>query len=235
MALAGGSFVAANWKGFLGRFGHRDREEEMTGPRCVVIGLGNPGRIYKDTRHNVGFDVIASLAAHLGVEAKKRKFGARIGEAHVGDRQLLLVKPQEFMNRSGQSVAAIVGFYKLPLTQLLVVADDLALEPGRIRLRPKGSAGGHNGLADIIEKVKSQEFARLRIGIGSSGTEDMAEYVLSRPTGSERQALDEAIETARDAVLCWMSEGVEAAMNRFNRKGSVTPADEKTGDAENQE
>lgn len=211
--------MAADWKRFFGRRQRPASEPESAGSRRVVVGLGNPGTVYRGTRHNVGFDVVDRLAAGLGVEVRKKKFGAQIGEATAGGQPLLLVKPQEFMNRSGQAVATILGFYKVPLDRLLVVTDDLALEVGRLRLRPGGSAGGHNGLADIIEKVKSQDFARLRIGIGSAGSMDMADYVLSRPSGAERELLDGVTETARQAVLCWMAEGLQAAMNRFNGKG----------------
>jgi PTH1 family peptidyl-tRNA hydrolase len=221
--------VAANWKDFLGRLGRPDRSAESGGLRYLVAGLGNPGTPYRGTRHNVGFDVIDRLAAALGAEVKKKKFGALVGEAQVQGRTLLLVKPQEFMNRSGQAVTTAVDFYRLPLERLLVVTDDAALEPGRLRLRPRGSAGGHNGLADIIEKVKSQDFARLRIGIGPSGGGDMAEYVLSRPSAQEREILDRAVETAHQAVLCWAVEGLDAAMNRYNTKETAGPAEETPG------
>jgi len=203
--------VSADWKDFLGRFKRPDSGPKAAPARVVVVGLGNPGAAYQGTRHNVGFEVIDRLATHLGIEVQKKKFGARVGEGQVEGKQVLLAKPQEFMNLSGQAVSAIVGFYRLPLDHLLVVADDVALEPGRIRLRAKGSAGGHNGLTDIIEKLKSQEFARLRIGIGSAGDEDMADYVLSRPAEREREILDRAAETAQQAALCWITKGLQAA------------------------
>ena len=121
-----------------------------------------------------------------------------------------------------------MGFYRLPLERLLVITDDAALEPGRLRLRAKGSAGGHNGLADIIEKVNSQDFARLRVGIGLSGGGDMADYVLSRPPAKEREILDRAIETAVQAALCWITEGLDAAMNRYNKE-TAGPAELSAG------
>jgi PTH1 family peptidyl-tRNA hydrolase len=216
--------VAANWKDYLCRLGRPDRSAESGGPQYLAVGLGNPGKPYEGTRHNVGFDVIDRLASALGVEVKKKKFGALLGEAQVQGRTLLLAKPQEFMNRSGQAVAAAMGYYRLPADRLLVITDDAALDPGRLRLRPKGSAGGHNGLADIINKLKSQDFARLRIGIGPSGGGELAEYVLSRPSAEEREILDRAIETAYQAVICWAAEGLEAAMNRYNTKESSGPA-----------
>ena len=137
------------------------------GQMKMVVGLGNPGEEYADTRHNIGFKVIDSLAKALAIDVRKRKFGARVGLGEFGDKKLILLKPWQFMNRSGEAVAKAVGFYKLPLSELLVVTDDMALEPGRIRIRAKGSAGGHKGLADIIEKLGTNQFGRLRVGIGA--------------------------------------------------------------------
>jgi len=195
------------------------RPSEPSGSELyVVAGLGNPGAAYEKTRHNVGFEVIDRLAERLGAGAEKKKFGSLVREAQAEGRKLLLVKPQTFMNRSGQAVATVLGFYRLGLERLLVVTDDAALEPGRIRLRAKGSSGGHKGLADIIEKVNSEEFARLRVGIGSCPSESMADYVLSRPSAQERVLLERAAELAAEAVLCWVRDGIEAAMNRYNSR-----------------
>jgi len=186
----------------------------------LIVGLGNPGDAYAGTRHNMGFDVVDRLGLMLGVKVKKVKFGARFGEASCGQDKFILLKPWAFMNRSGQAVATAVGFYRLELSALLVVADDMALAPGRIRLRGAGSAGGHNGLADIIGRLKSDRFARLRVGIGPSNLPDSADYVLSRPSMAERVLLDEAVGRAAEAALCWVSDGIETAMNRFNSSGS---------------
>ncbi len=183
----------------------------------IVVGLGNPGDEYIDTRHNTGFKVIDSLAEAFEIEVRKRKFGARFGSGEFADKKLILLKPWQFMNRSGQAVATAVGFYKLDAGDLLVVTDDMDLEPGRIRIRAKGSAGGHNGLTDIIEKLGTNEFARCRIGIGRSGEEDAVEHVLNKPTKAEEPLLVEAIERARKAVLCWIEYGIEKTMNEFNR------------------
>jgi len=200
----------------------------------MVVGLGNPGDEYVDTRHNLGFKVIDLLAEALALTVKKRKFGARFGQAEFADKKpgprastelsrmsftgtLILLKPWQFMNRSGQAVATAMGFYKLAVSDLLVVTDDMALEPGRIRIRAKGSAGGHNGLADIIEKLGSNEFARCRIGIGHGDEQVAYDYVLEKPTETEKPLLDEAIVTARDAVLCWVECGTQKAMNEFNK------------------
>jgi PTH1 family peptidyl-tRNA hydrolase len=182
----------------------------------MVVGLGNPGREYVGTRHNTGFRVIDALAEKLGVEVRKRKFGARFGLGKFADDKLILLKPWQFMNRSGQAVATALGFYKLGANNLLVVTDDMALEPGRIRIRARGSAGGHNGLADIIEKLGTNQFARLRVGIGQSQDEWTVDYVLDRPTVAEKLLLDAAIARARDAVLCWVESGIDEAMNKFN-------------------
>ncbi len=183
----------------------------------IVVGLGNPGDEYANTRHNMGFKVIDSLAKMLETEVKKRKFGARFGSVAFADKKLILLKPWQFMNLSGQAVATAVGFYKLSVRDLLVITDDMDLEPGRIRIRAKGSAGGHNGLADIIEKLGTNEFSRCRIGIGRSSEEDAVDHVLDKPAKEEEPLLAEAIERARKAVLCWIEYGTEKAMNEFNR------------------
>ncbi len=183
----------------------------------IVVGLGNPGDEYIATRHNTGFKVIDSLAKALEIEVRKRKFGARFGSGEFADKKLILLKPWQFMNRSGQAVATAVGFYKLDAGDLLVITDDMDLEPGRIRIRAKGSAGGHNGLADIIEKLGTNEFARCRIGIGQSAEEESVDHVLDKPTEAEKPLLAEAIEKAREAVLCWIEYGTERTMNEFNR------------------
>jgi len=161
--------------------------------------------------------VIEALDDALGIEVKKRKFGARIGEGLYRGRKLILMKPWTFMNRSGLPVATTMGFYKLDLCDLIVITDDLALEPGRLRIRAKGSAGGHNGLADIVAKLGSNEFARCRVGIGPSPHPDAVDYVLGRPDAQDKELLNEAIGRARDAVLYWLQFGIEKTMNEFNR------------------
>lgn len=184
----------------------------------LIVGLGNPGSEYAETRHNLGFKVIEALEVALATEVKKRRFGARIGEGHHAGTRLILLKPWKFMNRSGEPVAAAVGFYKLGLGDLMVVTDDMALEVGRIRVRAKGSAGGHNGLADIIEKLGSDEFARCRVGIGPSPAARAVGHVLGRPQEEEKTLLNRGILRARDAVLCWIEFGIERTMNDFNVK-----------------
>jgi peptidyl-tRNA hydrolase, PTH1 family len=187
-----------------------------TGGIKMVVGLGNPGREYANTRHNAGFKVIDLLSEALNIEVKKKRFGAVFGEGNFAGKKLILLKPWLFMNRSGQAVATAAGFYKLPLSDLIVVLDDLALPPGKIRLRANGSAGGHNGLADIIAKLGSDNFARLRVGIGQSEFIDQVDYVLGRPSKEDAVLMDEASVKAKEAVLFWIENGIETAMNKFN-------------------
>jgi PTH1 family peptidyl-tRNA hydrolase len=187
------------------------------GDMKIVVGLGNPGDEYVNTRHNMGFKVIDSLAKGLATEVRKRKFGALFGTTEFSDKKLILLKPWQYMNRSGQAVATAVGFYKLDKKDLMVITDDMDLDPGRIRIRAKGSAGGHNGLADIIEKLGTNVFARCRIGIGRGKEEDAVDHVLDKPAKDEEPLLIEAIERARKAVLCWIEHGPEKTMNEFNR------------------
>ena len=182
----------------------------------MVVGLGNPGSEYAGTRHNAGFEVVDLLADRLGIDVGKKKFGGCLGQGEYEGKKLILLKPQQYMNRSGQVVATAAGFYRLEVSDLLVVTDDMWLEPAMMRMRAKGSSGGHNGLADIIEKLGTTEFARLRIGIGQSTVGDSVDYVLGRPSEEDRRLIGEAAERAGEAALCWVREGVEAAMSKFN-------------------
>jgi len=182
----------------------------------IVVGLGNPGREYVGTRHNIGFRVIDELSKSLMIEIRKKRFGGEIGLGEYADTRLILFKPWRYMNCSGDPVATVMGFYKLRLSNLLVVTDDMALEPGRIRLRAKGSCGGHKGLGDVVGKLGSEDVSRLRIGIGDSGEEDTVGFVLDKPSDSERGPLEEAIGKAQEAVLCWIRYDIETTMNRYN-------------------
>lgn len=184
----------------------------------LIVGLGNPGPEYEQTRHNVGFMVLDALARKFGAEIRRRKFNALTEEVVDGPDRLLLLKPQQYMNRSGRGAADAAGFYKIAAEDILVVTDDLALEVGRLRMRPKGSAGGHNGLKDVIAALGTDAFARLRIGIGARGSKDAADYVLSRFSADERALIEEAVKTAVEAVLCWVRQGPQAAMTRYNSK-----------------
>lgn len=183
----------------------------------IVVGLGNPGRKYRRTRHNVGFEVVAELARRHGAGRPKLKFDAELAEAFVGGRKMLLAAPQSYMNLSGQSVRRIVDFYGTPLHDVLVICDDLNLDVGRIRLRPSGSAGGQKGIRNIIERLGAQDFPRLRIGIGRPpGRMDPADYVLSRFRPDERETIEEVLQRAADGVELWLERGIQTAMNRVN-------------------
>ncbi len=183
----------------------------------LIVGLGNPGLKYKGTRHNIGFEVIANLARRYDVGRPKAKFNAEVAETMIGTEKAVLLSPLTFMNLSGRSVKAAIDFYKLPLVDVLVVCDDLALETGRIRLKPGGSAGGQKGLKDIISRLGSQTFARLRIGIGAPPTGwDAADYVLGKFNDQEQPEILNSIQRATQAIESWVTDGIEKSMSQFN-------------------
>lgn len=186
----------------------------------LIVGLGNPGRPYEGTRHNVGFAVVDELARRHRADLTQfdRDFEALIGEASIAGERTWLLKPQTYMNLSGKSVAAVQRFYKLALSDLLIVSDDLDLPPGQIRIRANGSAGGQKGLSDVLAKLGSQDVARLRVGIGRVHRDATVDWVLSRFSPDEREMMQQAIAAASDAGECWVKDGVNAAMNKFNRK-----------------
>jgi PTH1 family peptidyl-tRNA hydrolase len=181
----------------------------------LIVGLGNPGSKYAGTRHNVGFRVIDLLAGRCGVQLGIEKFRAWFARASIGDQEVVLLKPTTFVNRSGQAVVAAGRFYRIELADLLVVLDDLALPLGKIRMRASGSAGGHNGLQDIVDRLGSTEFARLRVGIDPPAG-DPVSYVLTRFSEPEEAQMAAACERAADAVQDWVGRGIEFAMNRYN-------------------
>lgn len=186
----------------------------------AVFGLGNPGTEYRGTRHNVGFEVIDKLAEQAGVRVSRRRFHARMGEMQVHSRTgvetVLLVKPQTFMNDSGLCVQAVAAWHRLDAGSLLVVCDDLDLTLGAVRVRRKGSSGGHRGLQSIAEALGTTEFPRLRIGIGRPEPREAIDYVLDVFEPAQREVIVPAIARAAEAVACWAAEGVDACMNRFN-------------------
>ncbi len=182
----------------------------------MIVGLGNPGSKYEGTRHNVGFEVVDRFADRLGVKVSKKKFGGFFCECVFEGTKVLLLKPQQYMNCSGQVVATAGGFYRVGVEGLMVVTDDMALEPGRIRIRANGSAGGHNGLSDIIARLGGGEFARLRVGIGQNERIAASDYVLGRPSSDERTAIEKSLETAEQGLVCWIREGIDSAMNKYN-------------------
>lgn len=189
----------------------------------LIVGLGNPGPQYDATRHNVGFDVLDRLARRYapGAVARAKFHGAMI-DAEVEGERVLLLKPLTFMNRSGTAVSEVVQFYKLePETALLVMVDDVALACGLIRLRGEGGSGGHNGLADIEQRIGTADYARLRIGIDAPGQIPQADYVLGRFRPDQRELVEPALEEAVDGAVCWAKNGILEAMNRFNRRNTA--------------
>jgi peptidyl-tRNA hydrolase, PTH1 family len=184
----------------------------------LVIGLGNPGRKYLKTRHNVGFEVASLLASKLSASSPKKQFAGQYCEGMLGSQKVGLLCPDTYMNRSGDSARAAVDFFKLPLDSLLVVCDDLNLPLGRLRIRPNGSAGGQKGLADIIRQLATEDFPRLRVGIGAPPAGwDAADFVLGRFEESEKTEVEICLRRAMDAALNWISEGIASCMNQYNR------------------
>lgn len=184
----------------------------------LIAGLGNPTPRYEKTRHNAGFDVIDLLAEKYNISVTERKHKAFSGSGIIEGQRVLLVKPQTFMNLSGESIVSFLNFYKLDVTnQLIVIYDDISLAPGKLRVRMKGSAGGHNGIKNIIARVGSQDFMRIRVGIGEKPQGfDLADYVTSRFSKEERQQVEEAMELAADAAALLVQGKAEEAMNRYN-------------------
>jgi PTH1 family peptidyl-tRNA hydrolase len=183
----------------------------------IVVGLGNPGPKYDRTRHNVGFRVIDELSQRLAAGKPRLRFDASLAEGHLGAEKVLLTAPRIYMNESGRSVRQLIDFFGLPLGDLLVVCDDFNLELARLRMRAGGSAGGQKGLADIIRKLATEEFPRLRIGIGRPPEHlDPADFVLSKFKRSEQQPMDDAVVRAAEGVELWIRLGIGPAMNRIN-------------------
>lgn len=182
----------------------------------VIVGLGNPGKQYHGTRHNVGFAVIDGLAASPTCGRFQSRFSAQIAELMEGNEKVLLVKPETFMNLSGRSVRQVIDFYQLELGDLLVICDDVNLPLGKLRVRAKGSHGGHNGLRDIQNHLGTQEYARLRIGVDAAGEGELVDHVLGKFRPSERAVIDEALGLAIEAASVWTQQGVGVCMNRYN-------------------
>lgn len=186
----------------------------------LVVGLGNPGSKYDNTRHNAGFRALESYCARSGCKIDKMKFKALVGEATLGGARVLLMKPQTFMNLSGEAVRDAAVFYKIPPARIIVLSDDVSLDVGTLRVRAKGSAGGQNGLKNIIYHLGSEEFPRVKIGVGKKPHPeyDLAAWVLSKFTADEQKAIDKACADAVDAAACIIAEGCPAAAQKFNGK-----------------
>ncbi len=192
----------------------------------IIVGLGNPGSRYAGTRHNVGFDVVDWLAAGGGTGPFRSRFQAQVAEFIEGAESVLLVKPETFMNLSGQSVRAALDFYKLPVEDLLVVCDDMALPMGKLRMRESGTHGGHNGLRNIQEHLGTAAYCRMRIGVGEPG-DDAVDHVLGRFKPGERDAMMAAVQVAGQAALVWIRNGPAECMNRYNGEKKVSDASKK--------
>ncbi|MER3417102.1 MAG: aminoacyl-tRNA hydrolase [Gemmataceae bacterium] len=190
----------------------------------MIVGLGNPGRRYRGTRHNLGFAVIEELVQRLGVRKGRHLFEADVAEWSGSRDKVLLVRPLTYMNLSGRSVAPLVRYYQIALADLLVICDDLHLPVGQLRVRRRGSAGGHKGLLSIEQALGSSDYPRLRIGIGSPGTRDPVAFVLDRFSEEELPVIQGAVARAADAARVWAEEGIEAAMNRFNVRAAADGA-----------
>lgn len=184
----------------------------------IVIGLGNPGRNYVNTRHNVGFDAIDLLAHRHDVNLNKIKFHSVYGDFRIGNEKVMLVKPQTYMNRSGISVFEIMKFYKIDIENLIVLYDDIDLSFGALRIRSKGSSGTHNGMKSVIYQIQDDKFPRIRIGIGRNPKMDLADYVLQKFSDSERLTINDTITSAADAVEDIIKNSINFAMNKYNKK-----------------
>ena len=186
----------------------------------IIVGLGNPDRQYQNTRHNIGFEVVDAIAGKNQITIGERKHKAVIGKGYVGGQKAVLVKPQTYMNLSGESVRQVIDFYKIEeKSELIVISDDVSLEPGQIRIRKKGSAGGHNGLKNIILHLGHDEFMRVKMGVGEKPEGyDLADYVLGHFSKAERKIMEEGYQKAIRAVTMMINGETDAAMNEYNRK-----------------
>lgn len=193
----------------------------------VIAGLGNPGKKYEKTRHNMGFLVIDRLAEKNDIKVNKIKHKSLVGDGFISDRKSLLVKPQTYMNLSGEALREVMDYYNVDIEDLIVIYDDFDIELGSIRIRKKGSAGSHNGMKSIIYQLQSQDFPRIRIGIGKSGSADWKDFVLGKLGKEEQKLIDDAVEKAADAVMCILEKGIDKAMNEYNIKAK--PAGKEEG------
>lgn len=194
--------------------------KEKSGGTCewLIVGLGNPGAKYETTRHNAGFLFVTLLEDKLGFKAKKLKFHALTGDTYIGTHRVLVMKPQTMMNNSGEAVAECAAFYKIPPEKIIVVFDDISLEPGKLRIRRKGSAGGHNGIKSIISHLSSEEFPRIKIGVGAKPHPDydLADWVLGNFPKEDIPKMREAFEKAFEALEIMVSGDIDAAMSKYN-------------------
>ena len=193
----------------------------------IIVGLGNPGKKYANTRRNLGYITLELLAARFGIKIEKSKFKSLVGEGNIAGQKVLLMKPETYMNNSGEAVRAAMEFYKIEPENLLIVYDDLDIPLGKIRIRSAGSAGTHNGMRSVIRLLGQDGFPRIRIGIGTEkNTGDLVNYVIGGFTKEEVEPLEKACLEAVDAITCYLENGIEIAMNRYNKRISKESEDE---------
>ena len=206
--------------------GQRDASRPTGTPRYLVVGLGNPGERYHRNRHNIGFHCLMRLAENHGITLDRKRFKALWGQGHIAGQPVVLAMPQTYMNDSGQAVASLSRWFKIPPERIMVVHDDLDLPVGRVRLRPGGSSGGHHGIESIIAHLGTGEFNRLRIGIGRPAFGDPIDYVLNDISPEQEPILAEACAVAARAVACFLERGIHEAMNLYNGATTGTAAGE---------
>ena len=189
-----------------------------SGSQWLLVCLGNPGKDYEGTRHNIGFMAADELARRENVKINKLRYRALTGEIKAGGQRVLVLKPQTYMNLSGEAVREAAQFYKIPADHVLVIYDDVSLPVGKLRVRPSGSAGGHNGLKNIIQHLGTDQFPRLRVGVGEKPHPgyDLADWVLGKFVGEDKKAIDGAVKRAADAIECILAEGIDRGMGKFN-------------------
>ena len=182
----------------------------------LIVGLGNPEEEYSNTRHTMGFNVINKLAEEYKIEVNKNKFDALLGTGSIEGEKVILLKPQTYMNLSGKSIIQVVNFYKIPLQNVFVIYDDIDIAPGLIRIRKKGSSGSHNGMKSVVAELNSEDFARIRVGIGKPENNDMINYVIGKIPKEGQEPLEEGVLKAKQAVVEILKNGLDRAMNKFN-------------------
>ena len=192
-------------------------QTEKGGIMYLIVGLGNPEEDYSKTRHNMGFNVINKIAEEFKIEINKKKFDGLVGEGIINAQKIILLKPQTYMNLSGKSIIQAVNYYKIPIDNICVIYDDIDTDMGKIRIRKKGSAGSHNGMKSVVQELQTEDFARIRIGIGKPKYKgDMINYVLGAIPEEEVEILDEETTNAKEAVIEILKNGLDSAMNKFN-------------------
>ncbi|WP_312650847.1 aminoacyl-tRNA hydrolase [Aminipila sp.] len=187
----------------------------------IIVGLGNPGKKYENTRHNIGFITLDYLADRHGIKITKIKHKALVGEGNISGQKVLLVKPQTYMNLSGNSVREVMEYYKADIENLLVIYDDIDIPSGSVRIRKKGSAGTHNGMRSVVYDLQSDQFPRIRIGMGNNKSADLKDFVVGGFSKGEKEIFERAVLHTADAIECFLQFGIDKAMNEYNTKGVV--------------